>query len=100
MPWNGKGARSCGNYTGLLIALLSVFSRYRHFDLVDRALGRRRPGAAFVVWLTLLLFIDLILLGVMIQQQIPAETMVAIALANPGCRCSAPAPCCCSIPSW
>lgn len=40
-------------------------------------------GAAFVVWLTLLLFLDLILLGVMIQEQLPAETAVAIALANP-----------------
>ncbi|HIP53732.1 MAG TPA: ABC transporter permease [Chromatiales bacterium] len=40
-------------------------------------------GAAFVVWLTLLLFLDLILLGVMIREQLPAETAVAIALANP-----------------
>jgi len=40
-------------------------------------------GAAFVVWLTLLLFLDLILLGILIQEQLPAETAVAIALVNP-----------------
>jgi ABC-2 type transport system permease protein len=40
-------------------------------------------GAAFLVWLTLLLFLDLILLGVMIQGKIAPETAVAVALANP-----------------
>lgn len=40
-------------------------------------------GAAFVVWLTLLLFLDLILLGILIQGQLPLESAVAIALANP-----------------
>lgn len=40
-------------------------------------------GAAFVVWLTLVLFLDLVLLGVMIREQLPAETAVAIALVNP-----------------
>ncbi len=40
-------------------------------------------GAAFLIWLLLLLFLDLILLGVMIQEQLPPETAVAIALANP-----------------
>jgi ABC-2 type transport system permease protein len=40
-------------------------------------------GAAFILWLVLLLFIDLILLGVMIQEHFPPNTAVAIALANP-----------------
>ncbi|THF61015.1 ABC transporter permease [Pseudothauera rhizosphaerae] len=40
-------------------------------------------GAAFLVWLALLLFLDLILLGVMIQGRIDPELAVAIALANP-----------------
>jgi ABC-2 type transport system permease protein len=40
-------------------------------------------GAAFIVWLVLLLFLDLILLGVMIQDHFPPESAVAIALANP-----------------
>ena len=40
-------------------------------------------GAAFIVWLTLLLFLDLILLGIMIQDDLPANNAVAIALVNP-----------------
>lgn len=40
-------------------------------------------GAAFVVWLAMLLFLDLILLGVMIQGHISPEIAVGIALANP-----------------
>ncbi len=40
-------------------------------------------GAAFVVWLTMLLFLDLILLGVMIQGHTSPEVAVGIALINP-----------------
>lgn len=40
-------------------------------------------GAAFAVWLSLVLFLDLILLGLMIQERVAAETAVAVALANP-----------------
>jgi ABC-2 type transport system permease protein len=40
-------------------------------------------GAAFMVWLTLLLFLDLILLGVMIQGKVAPEVAVTMALANP-----------------
>jgi len=38
---------------------------------------------AFMVWLTLLLFLDLILLGVMIQEQVRPEVAIGIALINP-----------------
>ncbi|MBC8216392.1 MAG: ABC transporter permease subunit [Candidatus Marinimicrobia bacterium] len=40
-------------------------------------------GAAFLVWLFLLLFLDLILLGTLIREGLPAETAIGIALANP-----------------
>lgn len=40
-------------------------------------------GAAFMVWLILLLFLDLILLGVMINGQVSPDLAVAVALANP-----------------
>jgi len=40
-------------------------------------------GAAFMVWLVLLLFLDLILLGVMIQGKVSPEIAVTLALANP-----------------
>lgn len=70
-------------YTGLLMALswcflgigMLISSVARSTDVAQ--------GAAFIVWLTLLLFLDLILLGVMIQEQVAPETAVAIALVNP-----------------
>lgn len=40
-------------------------------------------GAAFVIWLGLLLFLDLLLLGLLIQQQTSPELVVGLALANP-----------------
>jgi ABC-2 type transport system permease protein len=40
-------------------------------------------GAAFMTWLVLLLFLDLILLGVMIQGRAAPEVAVGIALVNP-----------------
>ncbi|HRA80745.1 MAG TPA: ABC transporter permease, partial [Thauera sp.] len=40
-------------------------------------------GAAFLTWLIFLLFLDLILLGVMIQERVSPEIAVTIALANP-----------------
>jgi len=40
-------------------------------------------GAAFLTWLVLLLFLDLILLGIMINGGSDSETVVMIALANP-----------------
>jgi ABC-2 type transport system permease protein len=40
-------------------------------------------GAAFIVWIGLLLFLDLLLLGVMIRGALPPEAAVGIALANP-----------------
>jgi ABC-2 type transport system permease protein len=40
-------------------------------------------GAAFIVWLVLLLFLDLILLGTMIRGGLEPEAAVIVALANP-----------------
>ncbi len=40
-------------------------------------------GTAFMVWLVFLLFIDLILLGLLMREGLPAETVVALAIANP-----------------
>ncbi len=72
-----------GFYTGLLMALAWCFLG---IGMLLSTLARSADvaqGAAFVVWLTLLLFLDLILLGVLIQQRVPAEAVIAIALANP-----------------
>ncbi len=70
-------------YTGLLMALAWCFLG---IGMLLSTLARSADVAqasAFVIWLTLLLFLDLILLGVMIQGHMPPESAVAIALANP-----------------
>jgi len=40
-------------------------------------------GAAFVVWLTLILFLDLIMLGILIRENLTPQAAVAISLLNP-----------------
>jgi ABC-2 type transport system permease protein len=70
-------------YTGLLMALAWCFLG---IGMLISALARSADvaqGAAFVIWLTLLLFLDLVLLGVMIRGALPPEAAVAISLVNP-----------------
>jgi len=70
-------------YTALLAALACCFLG---IGMLISTLARSvdvAQGAAFVVWLFLVLFLDLVLLGVMIQEQLPAASAVAVALANP-----------------
>lgn len=78
IPW-----REFALYSGLLVSLALCFlgigflisSLTRATDIAQ--------GAAFFTWLLLLMFLDLILLGLMIRQQAPAELVVLIALLNP-----------------
>lgn len=70
-------------YTGLLMALAWCFLGLGMLLSTLARSAEVAQAAAFVVWLTLLLFLDLILLGVMIRGHLPPETAVAIALANP-----------------
>ena len=70
-------------YTALLMALAWCFLGIGMLISTLTRSSDVAQGAAFVVWLSLLLFLDLILLGIMIQESLPAETAVAIALANP-----------------
>jgi len=70
-------------YTSLLATMSACFLG---IGMLISALARSTDmaqGAAFVVWLTLLLFLDLILLGVMIQGKVTPEVAVTMALANP-----------------
>ena len=72
-----------GYYTALLAVMCACFLG---FGMLISAIARSTDmaqGAAFVVWLTLLLFLDLILLGVMIQGKVAPEVAVMVALANP-----------------
>ncbi|WP_456379033.1 ABC transporter permease [Thiolapillus sp.] len=70
-------------YTGFLISLAWCFLG---IGMLVSTLARSSDvatGAAFLIWLFLLLFLDLILLGSLIKQGFPPETIIAIALANP-----------------
>jgi ABC-2 type transport system permease protein len=78
VPWN-----LLVYYTGLLMALAWCFLGIGMLISTIARSSDVAQGAAFVVWLTLLLFLDLILLGIMIQEHLPPESAVAIALANP-----------------
>ena len=78
VPWG-----QVAYYTGLLMALAWCFLG---IGMLISSLARSvevAQGAAFALWLALLLFLDLILLGIMIREHVPAETVVAMALANP-----------------
>ena len=70
-------------YTALLAVMALCFLG---IGMLISAIARSTDmaqGAAFMVWLTLLLFLDLILLGIMIQGRVAPEIAVGIALANP-----------------
>ena len=72
-----------GYYTALLAVMCACFLG---LAMLISSLARSTDmaqGAAFGVWLVLLLFLDLILLGVMIQGKLAPEAAVTIALANP-----------------
>ena len=70
-------------YVGLLASLAWCFLG---IGMLISTLSRSTDvaqGAAFMIWLFFLLFLDLILLGLLIQEGLPAESAVAIALVNP-----------------
>lgn len=70
-------------YTGLLAAMAWCFLG---IGMLVSTLARSTDvaqGAAFMVWLAMLLFLDLILLGIMIQGRVSPEFAVTLALANP-----------------
>ena len=78
IPWG-----MFGYYTGLLATMALCFLG---LGMLISAVARSTDmaqGAAFMTWLVLLLFLDLILLGIMIQGRIAPEIAVGIALANP-----------------
>jgi len=70
-------------YTGFLFSLALCFLG---IGMLISTLARSSDvatGAAFVIWLVLLLFMDLILLGVLIKEGLPSESVIAVALVNP-----------------
>ncbi|MBL8440303.1 MAG: ABC transporter permease subunit, partial [Betaproteobacteria bacterium] len=78
VPWS-----MFGYYTALLAAMAACFLG---IGMLLSSLARSTDmaqGAAFLVWLVFLLFLDLILLGVMIQGKVAPEVAILLALANP-----------------
>ena len=70
-------------YTGFLFSLALCFLG---IGMLISTLARSSDvatGAAFVIWLVLLLFMDLILLGVLIKEGFNSESVIAVALVNP-----------------
>lgn len=78
VPWG-----MFGYYTLLLAAMAACFLGV---GMLISSLARSTDmaqGAAFLVWLTFLLFLDLILIGVLIQGKASPEVVIGIALVNP-----------------
>lgn len=78
IPWS-----MFGYYTALLAVMAMCFLGIGMLISVVARTTDMAQGAAFLVWLVLLLFLDLILLGVMIQGRVDPEIAVTLALANP-----------------
>jgi ABC-2 type transport system permease protein len=78
VPW-----RMFGVYTGMLASMSWCFLGLGMFISSVARSTDVAQGAAFIAWLTCLLFLDLILLGLLIQQKVPSEAVVAVALLNP-----------------
>jgi len=71
------------SYTGFLMSLALCFLG---IGMLISTLARSSDvatGAAFILWLALLLFMDLILLGLLVKQGLPSEGVIAVALVNP-----------------
>ncbi len=78
IPW-----RDFAWYSLLLVSLAFCFLG---ISFLISALSRSSDVAqsvAFVTWLAMLMFLDLILIGLLVQFQTPQEVVVGLALANP-----------------
>jgi len=72
-----------GSYCLLLIAMSWCFLGMAM--LISSVVQRQETGlgAAFFIWFILVLFLDIILIGVFLQHQINPELIISIALLNP-----------------
>jgi len=78
VPW-----ASLGLYVALLISLAWCFLGIGMFISSMARSTDIAQGAAFLVWLLLLMFMDLILLGLMVRASWPPELVIGISLVNP-----------------
>lgn len=78
VPW-----RHFGYDTAMLVSLSWCFLGLGFLVSTIARSSDVAQSAAFVLWLALLMFMDLVLLGVLMREQAPFEIVVGIALANP-----------------
>ena len=75
-----------GHFVWYSILLMSLAFCFLGIGFLISSLARSpdvAQSAAFFIWLVLLLFLDLILLGLLIQSQAAPELVIGIALLNP-----------------
>ncbi len=70
-------------YSALLFAMCAVFLGIAFFISTLVKSHDVALGASFVVWITLLAFIDIALIGLMLQNRFDDEIIISIALLNP-----------------
>ncbi len=70
-------------YTILLVSLAFCFLGIGFLISSVTRSSDVAQSAAFFIWLIMLLFLDLVLLGMIIREQAPAGLVVTLALANP-----------------
>ncbi|MBF0304488.1 MAG: ABC transporter permease subunit [Alphaproteobacteria bacterium] len=78
VPW--------GHLAADLALLVSLIVCFLGFGFLISSVARSTDvaqGAAFFLWLVLLVFMDLVMLGVLIREHLPPELAVTVALANP-----------------
>jgi ABC-2 type transport system permease protein len=78
VPW-----RTSLVYCGLLFSLSICFLGFGFLISTLVRSADVAQSAAFALWLALVVFIDLILLGVMLRQHVSPNLVIAISLANP-----------------
>ena len=70
-------------YTGLLLSLALCFLGFGFLISTLTRSTEVATGLALIMWLFMLLFLDLILLGILIKTGLDSESVVAVALLNP-----------------
>ncbi len=78
LPW-----KMLGIYSALLFSLCAVFLGIAFFISTIVKSHDVALGASFVVWITLLAFLDIALIGLMLQNRWSDDFIITIALLNP-----------------
>jgi len=78
LPWG-----MIGLYTALLFAMCFVFLGIAFFISTIVKSTDTAVGSSFLVWMILLAFIDIVLIGLMLQNRVSDGVIISIAMLNP-----------------